>query len=40
MKERNKEKAENILKKTITMKDDFKLDKHYQDNMYAYIFMY
>jgi hypothetical protein len=40
MKERNKEKAENQMKKTMTIKDDFKLDKTYQDNMYAYIFMF
>ena len=40
MKERNKLKAENQMKKTMTMRDDFKLDKAYQDNMYAYLFMY
>jgi len=40
MKERNKEKAENQMRKTMTIKDDFKLDKTYQDNMYAYIFMF
>jgi hypothetical protein len=28
------------MKKTMTIKDDFKLDKTYQDNMYAYIFMF
>ena len=40
MKERNKAKVENQIKKTMTMRDDFKLDKTYQDNMYAYIFMF
>ena len=38
MKERNKAKVENQMKKTMTMRDDFNLDKTYQDNMYAYIF--
>ena len=40
MKGRNTEKAENQLKRRLTMKQDLKLDKTFQDNMYAYIFMF
>ena len=28
------------MRKTMLIKDEFKLDKTYQDNMYAYIFMF